>query len=57
MMKYDEREQIAWDKFAAAAMQGLIPQYSQFTSADMVEHVAKLAAEYADAMMKEWSKR
>lgn len=56
----DEARNDAWNRFAAAALRGLVPQYSRYDDVDdeyKTNTVARLAAEYADAMMKEWSKR
>lgn len=41
----------AWAKFAAAALQALVPLFAD------TELAAKHAAKYADAMMKEWGQR
>lgn len=52
-----QQQDRAWCKFAAAALQALLGNLGYVQASFETEGVAKHAAKYADAMLKEWEKR
>lgn len=54
---HENRRDTAWVKFAAAALQALLTQETNWFEEDLEADIAKVAAAFADAMMKEWGKR
>lgn len=56
MSDFAEQMDKVWVKFAAAALESLVLLRHEEDALDK-ELVAKQAAEYADAMLKQWEKR
>lgn len=56
MKSIEQRREEAWTKFAAAVLEGLVSRTGAWSDMDKAG-MAKLAAEYADAMIAEWGKR
>lgn len=57
MSDFAEQMNKVWVRFAAAALQGLTVTTARHSEDGIDERVVKMAAEYADAMMKEWEKK